>query len=59
MLRIVAVNFQEHVQREMSSIGIDHYFLWGGDLDNLPWRTFKPQDLMLRIETIFNKRIEL
>lgn len=54
---IAAVNFQEHVLSEMSTIGIDQYLLWGGDLNDLPWRTFKPQDLMLKIESIFNKRL--
>ena len=54
---IAAVNFQEHVLREMSTIGIDQYLLWGGDLNDLPWRTFKPQDLMLKIESIFNRRL--
>ena len=55
---IAGVNFQEHVKREMASIGIDQYIFWGGDLDELPWRTFKHQDLMLKIETIFNRRLK-
>lgn len=54
---IAAVNFQEHVLREMATIGIDHYLLWGGELDELAWRTFKPKDLMLKVESIFQKRI--
>lgn len=56
---IAAINFQEHVLREMAQIGIDQYILWGGDLNDIPWRTFKPQDLMLKIETIFNRRLGL
>lgn len=54
---IVAVNFQPHVLREMASIGIDQYFIWGGELDDLPWRTFKPNDLMQKIEKIVGYRI--
>lgn len=54
---VAAVNFQPHVLREMGSIGIDQYLLWGGELDDLNWRTFKPQDLMQKIEMILNHRL--
>ncbi|MAS52562.1 MAG: hypothetical protein CMD20_05085 [Flavobacteriales bacterium] len=54
---VAAVNFQNHVLQEMSQVGIDEYFLWGGDLNDLSWRTYKPQDLKLKIEIIFNRLI--
>ncbi len=54
---VAAVNFQNHVIQEMSQVGIDEYFLWGGDLNGLPWRTYKPQDLKLKVEMIFSRLI--
>lgn len=54
---IAAVNFQEHVLREMSTIGIDQFFMWGGALNDLSWRTFKPNDLLLKVEYIMQKRL--
>ena len=54
---VAAVNFQNHVLQEMSQVGVDEYLLWGGELNDLPWRTYKPQDLKLKIEMIFNRLI--
>lgn len=56
---IVAVNFQEHVLREMSTIGVDQYIMWGGSFNNIPWRTFKPNDLLTKIEQVMNNRLEM
>lgn len=54
---IAAVNFQEHALREMEQVGIDQFLMWGGELNDLPWRTFKPQDLMQKVESVFTKRL--
>lgn len=54
---VVALNFQEHVLREFSEVGVDQYFLWGGELDDIDWRTYNPQDLILKLESIINKRL--
>lgn len=56
---IAALNFQPHVLAEMGQIGIDQYLLWGGELNNFNWRTFKPQELMIKIEAILNHRLTI
>jgi len=54
---IVALNFHEHVLQEFKEVGIDNYLLWGGELNDFKWRTFKPTDALIKIEAIVNKRL--
>ena len=54
---IAAINFQPHVLREMEQVGIDQFFLWGGELNDFNWRLFKPQDLKMKIDAILNHRL--
>ena len=54
---IVAINFHKHVLQEMQQISLDQYLIWGGELDNLDWRTYKPHILIEKIENIVNKRL--
>ena len=54
---IVAVNFHQHVLREMQQIALDQYIIWGGELDDLDWRTYKPNVLIDKIEAIVHKRL--
>jgi hypothetical protein len=54
---VVALNFQEHVLREFAAIGVDQYFVWGGELNNLKWRTILPRNLISKVEAIVNKRL--
>ncbi len=54
---IVGVNFRPHVVNEFSEGNIDYYILFGGQLENFPWRTFKPTQLFERIDQMINKRL--
>ena len=54
---IAAVNFQEHVRREMSQYGLDHYLNFGGPLDELPWRTFEPRRLLEEVDGLLRRRL--
>jgi hypothetical protein len=54
---IALVNFQPHVLAEMKKARIDWYLNWGGQLDELPWRTYKPQQLFKVVDDIIRKRI--
>ncbi|MFT6746001.1 MAG: hypothetical protein ACJAZ2_000339 [Glaciecola sp.] len=54
---VVALNFQEHVLREFATIGIDQYFIWGGELDGLNWRPMLPRNLIATVEGLVNKRL--
>jgi len=54
---VVALNFQEHVLRELSTIGIDQYLIWGGELNDFNWRPMLPRNLMEKVDSIVNKRL--
>lgn len=54
---IVFLDFQQHVLKEMRYAHIDWYVNWGGALDNLPWRTLKPAQLLKTVEDIMQKRL--
>lgn len=54
---IAGVNFREHVIQEFESHNIDYYFSFGGILDDLNWRTFKPISLFHLVEKMIQKRL--
>jgi hypothetical protein len=54
---IAAVNFQEHVIREMRQYNIDSYVNFGGQLDELPWRTYGPRKLFKVIDGLLERRL--
>ena len=54
---IAMVNFHDHVIREFETIHIDHYFVMGGELEEIEWRTYLPMQLFRKIGDIVIKRI--
>jgi hypothetical protein len=54
---IAALNFPDHVLKEFSQANIDSYFLLGGLLNTLEWRTLKPQALYLKVESYVARRL--
>ena len=54
---IVGLNFQEHVLREFSRNNIDYFIAFGGEFDEMAWRTFSPMQLFERVETILSRRL--
>ena len=54
---VVALNFQEHVLSEFSRNNIDYFLIFGGELNEMTWRSFNPQQLCKKIETIINHRL--
>lgn len=54
---IAAINFQPHVSREFSVIDIDSYFVTGGVLDEIDWRTLKPEIFCRRVESYVVRRL--
>ena len=54
---IAAINFREHVEKEMIDGRLDQYILMGQPLNDLPWRKLKPQGLFELVETLFRKRL--
>lgn len=54
---IAMVNFHEHVIREFERINIDHYFVMGGELEEIEWRTYRPFQLYKKINELVYKRL--
>jgi len=42
---IAFINFHDHVREEMQQVGIDHYVLMGGEMEEIEWRTYLPNQL--------------
>lgn len=53
---IALLNFREHVIDDMKSIDLDSYFVLGGELNELGWRTLSPAHLYERIDDCVNQR---
>jgi hypothetical protein len=51
------VNFHDHVIREFEHVGIDHYFVMGGELEEIEWRTYQPQHFYQKVAGLVQKRI--
>ena len=56
---IALLNFREHVIDDMKAIDLDSYFVLGGELSELGWRTFSPANLYQRIDDCVNQRLGL
>ena len=54
---IVALNFQEHVLSEFSRNNIDYFLIFGGELNNMTWRSFNPAQLYKKVESVVNHRL--
>ena len=54
---IALLNFREHVRADMMAANIDQYFVLGGKLDQMDWRTFEPEDLYERVFAQVQKRL--
>lgn len=54
---IAGVNFQEHVVREMRQYNVDSYVNFGGQLDELPWRTYPPRKLFEVVDSLLQRRL--
>ena len=54
---IALLNFRDHVLDDLQRANIDQYFLLGGKLNSLNWRTLEPDDLCHRVESLVMRRI--
>jgi len=54
---IALINFREHVLQEFREINLDHYFVLGGELEEISWRTYNPSQLYLKIDNYVQKRL--
>ncbi len=54
---VVALNFREHVLQEFIRNGIDYYLVFGGELNELRWRMYQPQQLFEKINMVISHRL--
>ncbi|MFN6114517.1 MAG: hypothetical protein ACK46C_01400 [Flavobacteriales bacterium] len=54
---IALLNFRPHVQEDLQRANIDQYFLLGGKLNALQWRTLEPDALFERVESFVMRRL--
>ncbi len=55
---IALVGFRTHVTKEMQNFNLDQYFLSGGEIDLIDWRTYNPLQLFKKIDTLYKNRLE-
>jgi len=56
---IALLNFRDHVLEEFKDNNIDSYFVLGGNINEIDWRTFRPIQLYQKVSAIVSKRIGL
>lgn len=56
---ICALNFRSHVLHEFRTFSLDNYFVYGGELNDLDWRTYDPYQLLEKIESVISRRITI
>ncbi len=54
---IALLNFREHVLDELKAANVDSYFVLGGQVNELAWRTYQPNQLFRKIEGLVAKRL--
>ena len=54
---IALINFHDHVIREFEKIGVDQYFLMGGELEDIEWRTYMPFQFFKKVNDLVEKRL--
>ena len=51
------LNFRNHVISEFQRNNIDYYILLGGQINEIGWRTFDPNELFAKINALVMKRL--
>jgi hypothetical protein len=54
---VVALNFRDHVLSEFSKNNIDYYLIYGGELNELRWRNYQPNQLFLLVDSVVSHRL--
>jgi hypothetical protein len=54
---VALVNFRTHVLEDLQSANIDQYFLLGGKLNSMPWRTYEPEGVFTNVEEMVMRRL--
>jgi hypothetical protein len=56
---IALLNFRDHVLHDLKASNIDSYFVLGGKLNEVSWRTMNPEQLFDQIESQVQRRLSI
>lgn len=56
---IAMLNFREHVLDDFAEENLDQYFVSGGKLNDMAWRTAQPYNLFSKVESQVFKRLSI
>ena len=56
---IALLNFSDHVLEDMKTIDLDSFFVMDGELNEIGWRIFSPDQLFSRVQNCVENRIGL
>lgn len=54
---IAFINFREHLLEDFHKANIDYYVMTSGQLNDLNWRTYLPQNFFEKIKQLVNRRL--
>jgi hypothetical protein len=54
---VAFLNFRKHVLTEFQRSNIDYYILLGGNINEVSWRTYEPNELYEKIDNLVMKRL--
>lgn len=54
---IALINFHDHVIKEFKEIHLDQYFVLGGELEELSWRTYTPIEFYKKVNEYVMRRL--
>ncbi len=54
---VAFLNFRKHVLTEFQRSNIDYYILLGGNINEVSWRTYEPNELYEKINNLVMKRL--
>ncbi len=54
---IACLGLREHVMQEFKRYNIDYYLNFGGNLEEIEWRTYKPHQLFNKIDKLIGLRL--
>jgi hypothetical protein len=55
---IALLNFRDHVLQDLASANIDSYFVMGGNVNEISWRTMNPDQLFDQMERLVARRLQ-
>lgn len=55
---VALIGFRDHVLNDFTATGVDNYFVYGGELNDLAWGTYRPLQLFQKVEQIVARRFD-